>query len=52
MIAAEQLSMTAHGTPGITIRGNSESCSEKEKQKILNHIHTSHKDIQRVMDKM
>lgn len=50
--AAEELSMTSHGTPGITTRGNSELCSEEEKQNIRNNTYSSHKDIQRVIENM
>lgn len=48
--AAEQLSMSSHGTPGIRTRGKSELCTEKKL--IDDNIFTSHKKIQSIIDDM
>ena len=44
--AAEKLSMGAHGTPGITTRGNSELCSAADRRMIDAHTLESHRSIQ------
>tara|TARA_Y100000746_G_scaffold220138_1_gene218360 strand:- start:280 stop:1404 length:1125 start_codon:yes stop_codon:yes gene_type:complete len=50
--AAEELSMTSHGTPGILTKGESSLCSLSERKQIQNNIHTSHKKIQSIIEDM
>ena len=50
--AAEELSMTSHGTPGITTKGDSSLCSVEERQKIQDNTYSLHKNIQKVIESM
>ena len=50
--AAEELSMTSHGTPGIATQGRSELCSAEEKELIKQNTYTKHKNIQKVIENM
>jgi hypothetical protein len=49
---AAKLSSDAHGTPGIDTNGDPQKCPFEERTNIDKNIHSQHKDIQLIIDKL